>query len=261
MDFKQLNPIQPNLNHDSASDEEIDLGNQKPEKNKKEVEKYEEYFDRQNGPKTGPKSVLADFNYKKKLDYEDYINEKNEKSEFIKAKHLNYNPKPADTMWTKKEEASKQSENDSSDLGLSELDSDDEIFEEYRRQRIAENSKKMNSLGYGMLKPVSAIEYTDIVEKNSSTDVYIIILLHLHNLPESEMFKSELEKCAKRLNHIFLLVDAIECGFKDHEVLPILLIYKNGELVGNHVKANQSFEFPGKFNDTMIQKTFLDSLT
>ncbi|OMJ07969.1 Viral IAP-associated factor-like protein [Smittium culicis] len=260
MDFKQLNPIQQKLDHVSASDEELDLGNKLPEKNKKDVEKYEEYYDRQNGPKTGPKSVLADFNYKKKLDYENYINDKNEKSEFIKAKHLNYKPKPADTMWTKKEKLSKQNEDDSSDLGLSELDSGDEIFEEYRRQRIAENSKKMNSLGYGTLKSVSAIEYTDIVEKNSSTDVYIVVLLHLHNLPESEMFKSELEKCAKRLGHIFLLVDATECGFKDHEVLPILLIYKNGELVGNHVKANQSFEFPAKFNDTVIQNTFLDPL-
>ncbi|OLY81364.1 hypothetical protein AYI68_g4534 [Smittium mucronatum] len=199
---------------------------------------HQDYFDRQGGPNTGPKSVLADFNYKKRLEYENYLNSKNEESEYIKNRHLNYSVPNAPTIWAKED-----STRDSSDISDLEDIDDDVVFEEHEQ---------------GTLKLVSPTEYAETVEKYAASGSYVIVFLHMANLPISEKFKSELEKCAKRLSHIFLIVDAVECGFKDHEVLPILLIYKNGQLVANHVKVDSLLE--PRFDHINIQKALLDSL-
>ncbi|PVU98590.1 hypothetical protein BB559_001449 [Furculomyces boomerangus] len=240
-------------NNDSDSENEILI--------KETEEVLNPTIEREWGPQTGPKSVLADYKHKKNLEYQEYQQENQHKRDLM-AKFSNRSIPETKTFQAKETKKDVSESTDDSELsGLSDLDSEDErILEEYKNKRILQAEETRINSGIGYLKKVTPVEYTQIVDQYASDDIFVSVMLHLENHPISEKFKSELEKIAKKYTkHRFLQVDSVACGFTDPEVLPILLIYSHGELYANHVKANQDLEKPRHFDQTMIENKFFSS--
>ncbi|KAJ1966528.1 hypothetical protein GGI12_000026 [Dipsacomyces acuminosporus] len=208
-----------------------------------------------NGPQTGVKGVIADYRHHRMQEQQRHSKEMEAaKAEYAAAAQRNIGGGIGDkTMWTKDDG---QNEGEEDSFGLDDEDDDDaQFFDEYRKRRMAEMSRAAERSMQECLKDVSPNDYVDIVEQQADSGAFILVLLVDDDVAASQRFEAFLRtECTKHPQAVFLRVQAAECGFTDADVLPILLVYRHGELKHNLVRVADCFSDPCNFGSRDVAK-------
>ncbi|KAJ2081700.1 hypothetical protein H4R24_002161 [Coemansia sp. RSA 988] len=187
------------------------------------------------GPQTGVKGVLAD-----------YRQSQRNRQEVISAEKMIARPLThPNTITSGNDKQAMKDDNSSSDSDCS-ID-DEQIYEDYKSMRIAEMNKAAAKAGLGTLCDATPEEYVDIVDQHAGSNVWVAVLL-LNDSSISERLGHFVRSKAARYPHtIFLRVRAQECGFVDDAVIPIILIYRHGDIKHNLVRVIDQFVDPINF--------------
>ncbi|KAI8319422.1 thioredoxin-like protein [Martensiomyces pterosporus] len=201
------------------------------------------------GPQTGAKGVIADYRHSRMQEQQRRSKElAAARAEHSAAAQRSINDIGDKTMWAKEDQEDEEDED-------ADLDDEAHFFDEYRRRRMAELSRAAERSGLGSLKEASPDEYVDIVEQRADSGSFVLALLVDDDVAASRRLESFIrQECGKYPQAVFLRVQAEECGFTDAEVLPILLVYRYGELKHNLVRVADSFSDPHNFDSRDVAK-------
>ncbi|KAJ1944774.1 hypothetical protein GGF37_002031 [Kickxella alabastrina] len=196
------------------------------------------------GPQTGVKGVIADYRHKQLDQWQQHeIKMAAAKSAYTSAAQRNIVDASNRTIWTKQDE---QPASDTDLLSNSE-DDDDKFIAEYRNKRICELAHVAEKNGMDALRDATPDEYVDIVdERAQSGDCVVVVLVNAS--AASRRFESFVRALAAGFAEaVFLRVSAKECGFVDASVVPIVLVYRGGELKHNLVRVVDHLSDPNGF--------------
>jgi hypothetical protein len=177
------------------------------------------------GGNTGVKGVISDYLDAKR---EEQLSAAADRLERLEILNAVVNPAKREVT------AAATIQNRPQDEGV-ESEDDDEFLQQYRSERL----KQLNNsrLTYGTYATVSPEEYVDLID---STDPQSFVAVHLYesSVKESAMLHSALDKVAQIMEHVkFIEVEAYEAKPDlDMICLPVVLIYRGGELVCNVVR-------------------------
>ncbi|KAJ1846581.1 hypothetical protein IWW55_000638 [Coemansia sp. RSA 2706] len=175
-------------------------------------------------PQTGIKGVLADYRqHQWELQQQERRRLQEQKAA---APHIAVPQAHEQTMFSKSDNESDSESDSDSDL--------EEILNEYRTQRMAELN----------MRDTTPTEYVEIVDAQAATDTYIAVLLVDGCAASQRLEKFIRAEVGSFLNTLFLRVPARDCGFTDPHVIPIILVYRHGELKHNLVRV------VGQFSDS-----------
>ncbi|PIA16105.1 hypothetical protein COEREDRAFT_81544 [Coemansia reversa NRRL 1564] len=182
------------------------------------------------GPQTGVKGVLAD--------YRQSLRSQQETTTIEGA------PTQPPTQPSNKKQPEKS--NDSSSDSDYSVD-DGQLYEDYKSMRIAEMNLSAAKVGLGSLRNATPEEFVDIVDQHASSDIWIVVLLLNNTNVSKRLGRFVLSKTARYPHTIFLRLQAQACGFVDKAVVPIILIYRRGEIIHNLVRVVDHFTDPLNF--------------
>ncbi|KAJ1952684.1 hypothetical protein EC988_003416 [Linderina pennispora] len=182
------------------------------------------------GPQTGVKGVIADYRHQRQTENARRAAAttaaQSEFSALISQRSIQASTK---TIWTKDDE----SDTDSIDALLAD-DDDAQFFDDYKQKRMDEITQKAAKTGLGYLRDATPDEYVETVERHKD----VVVVLGNENVEVSARFERFIRgECGKYPHVVFLNVQAGLCGFEDPEVLPIVLVYRNGDLKHNLVRV------------------------
>ncbi|RKP05168.1 Phosducin-domain-containing protein [Thamnocephalis sphaerospora] len=183
-------------------------------------------YPRHSGPQTGPKGVLADYAHHRQMERERKVAE--QRAQMAKFSSPSTTAAKAPQESTLSDQAGDDEEEDEElrEL-LDELEREDTendlALQRYREMRIRE--LRLQRPIFGTLLNIRQDEYVDAIDKEAATTPVII---HLY-------------EPATRYHHAkFLRIRGREADSSfDRVVLPGLLCYRGGELVGNWMRAHE----------------------
>ncbi|XP_063707202.1 phosducin-like protein [Culicoides brevitarsis] len=182
---------------------------------------------------TGPKGVIKDWQRFKQLETEKREEAERERLELIKKLSITSKTNEED------KEAEKQ---ELFDAELEEL-MNDEFLLEYQRQRMKEMLEQCGKLPkFGMLQHLEKGEQLLDSIDNEIKSVTIILHIYDERLSSCKILNKCLQALAKEYDHIkFCKIQSNSAGmslkFKQHG-LPALLVYKNGQIIGNFIRIS-----------------------
>jgi len=138
-------------------------------------------------------------------------------------------------MWKQKEkEEHKYDDKTLDELNELEDEIEENILQELRKKRIEEIKQKQLLDRFGRIKQIGKPEYNEEVTESSKQQP-VICCLYMHGQQESKILLQCLESLASKFKDCkFLKIIGNECipNYPDN-YCPTLVIYKNGEPVGN----------------------------
>ncbi|KAJ1674389.1 hypothetical protein EV182_003373 [Spiromyces aspiralis] len=204
---------------------------------------------RHSGPQTGPKGVLADKKHHDKLKAQ-ANKQKVDAAKRAYSQLASRNIKSEErTIWSndgdKNHKCHRRSSSQSSlDSMLAELENDESIDQAYRQyaeeriQELAIGPPERDSA----VSTVSPEEYVNVVDSLAAMPTPVIVHLFNNDIPSSRTMDTALAKLSATYGQSrFLRVSASDCGFNNPNILPILLVYQQGDLIANLVAANSTF--------------------
>lgn len=206
---------------------------------------------------TGPKGVIEDFQRYKKFETERLENSDKVRIDRIKKSNLTTSS------------TSKPTSKVSDDLD----DENDPFMNEYIAKRMKEmldryqqaiNGQRQH---FGELKSLNSGEdFLKIIDDPKMKTVIIITHIYNHRMAECNLMNKCLGKLAKKYQQVlFCTMDAAAVGMSREFTkygVPALLVYKNGELIGNFVSLGDEFgtEFDEKdIEDFLVENNILIS--
>ncbi|ORY08278.1 thioredoxin-like protein [Basidiobolus meristosporus CBS 931.73] len=185
-----------------------------------------------NGPQTGPKGVMADYRQHKRLEGE---KEERKMVEFMKK--LNWASSQAP-------EQNNQEESD--------IDSDDEFFQQYRESRIRQIHSRSSKPRFGTVQRINSDQYIEAID-SETTNIPVVIHLYDHRYLECKRMNDCLDRIATRYVHAkFLKIPSVEADPDfDPIALPAILAYKNGELIANLIRVTE--ELGDRFDEEAVE--------
>ncbi|KAJ2490653.1 hypothetical protein IWW37_002940 [Coemansia sp. RSA 2050] len=194
------------------------------------------------GPQTGVKGVVADYRHAQR-------EERQRKKQEAAAAQAAYADAVAmrstedssggQTIWTKDDARSKTDNSDDDD--------DERFFEEYRRKRMAELSRAAEQSQARVLTDATPEKYVKIVDQMADSDAPVAIIL-VNDSAVSRRLESFIRAAAPKYAHTtFVRVQAADCGFVDADLVPIVLVYRHGELESNLVRVVDRFQDHASF--------------
>ncbi|KAL7478775.1 hypothetical protein ACHAWX_000124 [Stephanocyclus meneghinianus] len=117
-------------------------------------------------------------------------------------------------------------------------DDDDDFLQSYRLKRLQQLSEKSSvSPTYGTYSALTPDEYVSLVD-TIDPQSFVVVHLYESSIKESSMLHSALEKVAQIMEHVkFVEVNAYEAKPDlDGICLPVVLVYRGGELLYNSVR-------------------------
>ncbi|KAL7072119.1 hypothetical protein ACQ4LE_008342 [Meloidogyne hapla] len=198
----------PNVGYCSSSDDEQDLL-------KEEQNSAYNFAKYQKTERTGPKGVLTDHELFKK---EKFIEQRAKEAALLKEA----------TRFTLENPPNRFEEEDEEELELKRI----------RERRV----EQLKSRAKGQILKISdRFEFLDLIEQQSP-DNYLFILIHLDGNERCEHLNSALLELSGILNNQekmkFYKIESIVLGTSNKftkEALPVLQIYKAGQLIGNFI--------------------------
>ena len=174
------------------------------------------------GGNTGVKGVISDYLDTKR---EEKLQAATDKLEQLEILNSIVNPSKREAV-VRENKLLRDEENDSED---------DEFLQQYRSERLKQLNNSRPT--YGTFTTVSPDEYVELVD-TIDRQTFLVVHLYQSSLKESTMLHSALEKLSQIMEHIkFIEVDAYEAKPDlDLICLPVILVYKCGELVCNAVR-------------------------
>ncbi|KAJ2706806.1 hypothetical protein FB645_001254 [Coemansia sp. IMI 203386] len=226
------------------------------------------------GPQTGVKGVLADYrNSQRQQRHQREQQKANERAAYQAAASKSIVDNSDRTIWTKDDDqlqnavsysnADLKSGSDSDLDDLDKLGSDEEderLFAEYRDRRMAELRRVAEKRGLGVLRDATPEEYVDIVEQQADSGNCVAVVLVDQGFLSQRFVSCVDAEAANFGQTVFLRVSADECGFCDADVIPIMLVYRTGQLKHNLVRVVDQFADPRNFEQQdvgRLLKTFL----
>jgi len=214
------------------------------------------------GPNTGPKGVLADYEFAKQNLRNVRLIEKVRReraldrlSKGVQRISVNQGSEDKDNDKDKKAEKKKDKEDDEEDDEEEEDEEDDEYFKQYKLQRIR---SIQNSLPrYGQYSRVDYNEMASMI-KNENEYVYIVIHLYQNSVEACVRLNEAFEELAKQFVHVhFIRIRSTDAISNYSTVgLPTLLIYRNAKLVHTFIRCQENI---GKKIDELTVARFLSS--
>jgi len=180
---------------------------------------------------TGPKGVLADYQHFKEMEA------RNRKEKVDRDNQI------AKNCMTARSHAEEQAEKDA----LEEIDDDDEEFlESYRQQRmneIAETYNKANnpnaSKSFGNVIELVKDTFLDAIDNEHELVTVVVLIMENTRTGCRKVHAAFTELAPMYPSSKFCVITAAEIGtslkFK-MEALPAILVYKNGDVIGNFVR-------------------------
>lgn len=184
---------------------------------------------------TGPKGVLNDWREFKRLETEQREEQENERKQLLKKLHM-----------TCRSHLNDDEEKEKNEDFLQELEElDDEFLEKYRQKRIEEMRQAFEATPkFGKVIQLDRRNFVDHIDREK-TGVKIIVHIFEENVEACESMNGCLSCLAKEyLNIKFCKIKATEASLsKKFSItgVPALLIYKNGELIGNFIRLSDEF--------------------
>jgi len=182
-----------------------------------------------NAAATGPKGVLSDYRHHQHR-------EKEKQSQRDKTFQKELNSKALSSGWLQRQLLLEINEKNNENNPLEDTQDDIDFMTQYKLRRLAELKKEYSRPSFGNLESISVEEYVDCIEKENSS---ITILIHLFEprIQQSRSLQEVLENLAQKYGFIkfkSMLARDAEPNF-DLNVLPAILVYRGGHLVGNFV--------------------------
>jgi len=184
------------------------------------------------GAKTGPKGVLQDYKRYKQLQNEEKFLEEQRRLKYIK-------------------ESSITCKNEKQDLEDEKFDEDDDEFlkqyHQKRLQQLKEESEKYVLGTRSQFTKVHDLTTQDFIEAVDNVDVHVTVIIHIY---ENSALCGRMNKCfdclAKQYPYVkFCRISASEAGLSAEfklNAVPTLQVYKNGILIGNHIRMGDHFD-------------------
>ncbi|CAH8584862.1 unnamed protein product [Schistosoma rodhaini] len=209
-------------------------------------------------PQTGPKGVVADYKRFKKLESRRNAEKERKVVEYAKQHSLSCRPYSEDV---------KEDEHTHSTLNASD-DSDDEFLTQYRQNRINELRKANESLPtFNKIYDLVADTFIDEID-NTNKDTTVIVFIYENGNKSCAKVNTCLEKIFQSYPHVkFCRIRASEahlshrfsrCG------VPAIVVYKNGELIGNLLSITKDLDLefcPNDLENYLIEYGFLPDKT
>ncbi|KAJ1663025.1 hypothetical protein GGF38_003244 [Coemansia sp. RSA 25] len=182
------------------------------------------------GPQTGAKGVVADYRHarreqRQRMEREAVV----AKADYAAAVAMRdtHDSSGGQALWVK----------DEADSKCDDMDDDDLFFEEYRRKRMAELSHAAEQTLADALIDATPSEYVEIVDRETNSGAPVVVVL-VNNSAVSRRLEGFIRAAApKYALATFVRVQAADCGFVDSELVPIVLVYRHGELEHNMVRV------------------------
>lgn len=187
---------------------------------------------------TGPKGVIKDWQRFKQLEHQKSLEADLEKQKLVKKLAMTCKSADLDEHLEKQKIVKPVVEEDDDLI-------DDEFFQEYIKKKFMEMNKKLNDLPkFGKLIELSNETFLSEID-NENKNVKILIHIYDQKIPECRL----MNECLEQISKDYLIVKI--CKIRSTEInlsekfrkigCPALLIYQNGELIGNFVKMNDEF--------------------
>ncbi|XP_043285007.1 phosducin-like protein [Venturia canescens] len=224
----------------SSEDEENDSdSNEEGEKTRNEKTSGNSYTSTEinkwdgSSSNTGPKGVIRDWQRYKQLESEKHAEQEREKLELMKKLSITCRS-------ALDEEREKLEETDPE---LAELLAD-EFLLEYQKQRMKEMMKKAEKLRFGVVENLKdADEFLKSID-NEDKSVTVVVHIYEDNISGCEAMNGSLITLAKEYPYVkFCKIRGSVAGLSKHfkkEGVPALLVYKNGQVIGNFVRVTDS---------------------
>lgn len=228
---------------------------------------------------TGPKGVIKDWQRYKQLENEKNAESQEERRQLIKRLAMTCRSDDVDKNM-EKEGLSKEGAGGAAAAASSgaaaaaapadqDLDNDlmhDEFFKEYIRKKFEEmQNRNLNLPRFGKVIEITNDNFLEQID-NENKNVTIIIHIYDSKIPECRIMNECLDTLASSYATFkFCKVRSGEISLSDKfkkTGCPALLIYKNGELIGNFVKMGDEFgdEFcASDVENFLIEQGFLPS--
>lgn len=134
-----------------------------------------------------------------------------------------------------KMERDKKNQNDFNYQSESSSDESDDFMMEYRQKRMLQLQQVSNWPVFGEIIEVDIMDYTSIVDK---TDPRVMVIIHMYepSVPSCNKLNTHLEQAARQMSYASFLRMRPKKGF-DTIALPVLIIYRNGELIHNWIRV------------------------
>ncbi|KAK4470664.1 hypothetical protein MN116_005637 [Schistosoma mekongi] len=221
-------------------------------------------------PQTGPKGVVADYKHFERLKRERDAEEEQKVIEYAKQHSLSCRPYSEDI---KECEGTIQTSKSSDD------DSDDEFLTQYRQNRINELRKAMDYLPtFNKIYDLVADTFIEEVD-NTSKDTTVIVFIYENVSILSCVLKFKgnkscakvntcLEKIFQNYPHVkFCRIRASDAHLSyrfSHRGVPAIVVYKNGELIGNLLSITKDLGdefYPNDLDNYLVEHGFLPDKT
>ncbi|GMI29938.1 hypothetical protein TrCOL_g6438 [Triparma columacea] len=127
---------------------------------------------------------------------------------------------------------------------------DDEFLRSYRDARLNQLRHAVTYPTYGQLREVDAFEYAELVDSIDQRS-YLVVHMYEPYVPACKRINNMLEELARRMT--WAQVVRLHC-FKanpnfDPIALPVIMLYRGGELVDNFVKVTDALPNDFKVDD------------
>ncbi|KAJ2894651.1 hypothetical protein GGI21_005258 [Coemansia aciculifera] len=194
------------------------------------------------GPQTGAKGVVADYHHARREQLQRLKQQAiAAKAEYTAAVDMRstHDSTGGQTLWTK-----------DNDDGDDDDDIDDDLFfEEYRKKRAAEMKSQTDAL-----IDATPSEYVDAVDQLADSGAPVVVLL-TSDSAVSRRLEGFIRAAAPKYAHdTFMRVQAAECGFVDADLVPIVLVYRHGELEHNMIRVIDRFRDPVSFEQSDVTR-------
>nr|XP_037277997.1 phosducin-like protein [Rhipicephalus microplus] len=182
---------------------------------------------------TGPKGVLKDWQRYRQLQSERREEQERERLQLIKKLSLTCRSELETENKSKEEEETPQEE-------------DDDFLREYMRKRMEEMMAEINARPkFGHLSRLEDGQaFLDAVDREKA-GVTVIVHIYAQGMPGCEAMNGCLQCLAEEYPQVkFCTVEASAAGMSRHferKGVPALLVYKNGNLIGNFVRLTDEF--------------------
>ncbi|KAJ2062201.1 hypothetical protein GGI17_002559 [Coemansia sp. S146] len=187
------------------------------------------------GPQTGAKGVVADYRHAQREQRQRMKQEAAAAQAAYAdavAMHSTLDSSSGQTLWTKDDTNPKAGNSD---------DDDERFFEEYRRKRMAELSRAAEQSQADALIAATPSEYVEIVDQKADSGSPVAIIL-VDDSAVSRRLEGFIRATTPKYAHTtFVRVQAADCGFVDADLVPIVLVYRHGELEHNMVRVVDRF--------------------
>lgn len=184
---------------------------------------------------TGPKGVINDWREFKRLETEQKESQEQERQKLMKKLQLTCRSHLNDEEEQKKDEEF-----------LKEFEElEDEFLKEYRLKRIEEMRRALETQPkFGRVVSIGKDDFIAAIDQEKS-GVKIIVHIYEENVEACEAMSGCLSCLAQEYPHIkFCKIKASDFKMsKNFSIngVPALLIYKNGELIGNYIRLSDEF--------------------